>query len=75
MIRTPEWKLIRDFNHEGRDELYHLTADPGETRNRIDDSSPAARSAFAALDARLLAQMEKIKDPVLPQARSRLGSK
>jgi uncharacterized sulfatase len=75
MIRTPEWKLIRDFNNEGRDEFYHLAADPGETRNRIDDSSPAARSALAALDTRLLAQMEMIKDPVLPQARKRLGSK
>jgi arylsulfatase A-like enzyme len=71
MMRTPEWKLIRDFNNEGRDELYHLAADPGETRNLIDDPGPAAKKAVSNLDARILARMEEIKDPVLPQARLR----
>lgn len=75
MMRTPEWKLIRDFNNEGRDELYHLTADPGETRNLIDDPGPSIKKTIAALDARIVAQMVENKDPVLPQARQRLGSK
>lgn len=75
MMRTPEWKLIRDFNNEGRDELYHLAADPGETRNRINDPDAAVKEAIATLDARILARMEEIRDPVLPQARARRGSK
>lgn len=37
MLRTPEWKLVRDMKNQGRDELYHLTVDPDETRNVIDD--------------------------------------
>lgn len=71
-LRTPEWKLTRDFNSEGRDELYHLAADPDETRNLIADGSPAVTKARAALDARILAKMEELKDPALPQARARL---
>ncbi len=37
VIRTPEWKLMRDFRRPGKDELYHLAADPGETQNVIND--------------------------------------
>ena len=33
MIRTPEWKLVRHFEPEGTDELYHLSEDPGEAHN------------------------------------------
>lgn len=53
MIRTPEWKLIRDFLNSGRDELYHLAADPEETRNLIADGAfQAERERLeAALDA------------------------
>ena len=75
MIRTPEWKLMRDFSMEGRDELYHLAADPDETRNLIADASPATKKILAALDARVLAKMTELKDPALPQARARLGVK
>ena len=71
MYRTPEWKLIRDFNNEGRDELYHLTADPDETRNLIAEGSPAVKKILADLDTRILAKMEELKDPALPQARAR----
>jgi uncharacterized sulfatase len=70
-IRTPEWKLMRDFNSQGRDELYHLAADPDETRNLIADASPATKKILAALDARILAQMEALQDPALPLARAR----
>ena len=73
MYRTAEWKLIRDFNNEGRDELYHLALDPEETRNLIHDPSPEAKKAITDLDARLRAKMEEIKDPVIPLARQRLG--
>jgi uncharacterized sulfatase len=73
MYRTREWKLMRDFNNEGRDELYHLAVDPDETRNLINDSSPPVKAMLAELDARILARMEETGDPVLPQARARLG--
>ena len=73
MIRTPQWKLIRDFNNEGRDELYHLAVDAAETRNVIDDTAPATRKVIAELDARILAKMEELKDPVLPLARKRVS--
>ena len=73
MYRTPDWKLVRDFNNEGRDELYHLAADPGEARNLIADPGPAAKKARADLDARILAKMTEHNDPVLPLARKRAG--
>nr|MBP9903847.1 DUF4976 domain-containing protein [Verrucomicrobiota bacterium] len=68
MYRTPEWKLVRDFKNEGRDELFHLAADPGETRNLIADPSPAARVAYHDLTARIFAKMAEIHDPLLSQA-------
>ena len=71
MYRTPDWKLVRDFNNEGRDELYHLAADPDETRNLIADGSPAVKQILTDLDTRILAKMEELKDPALPQARAR----
>lgn len=43
MYRTPEWKLMRDFRRPGKDELYDLKNDPGETKNLIDDPAYAAR--------------------------------
>jgi choline-sulfatase len=58
MFRTPEWKLVRDFRNEGRDELYHLATDPGEARNLIDE--PDARSSRDSLDGRLRARMEML---------------
>jgi uncharacterized sulfatase len=73
MIRTPQWKLIRDFNNEGRDELYHLAVDAAESRNAIDDPAPTTRKVIAELDARILAKMEELKDPVLPLAKKRIG--
>lgn len=41
-IRTPEWKLVRDFRRPNHDELYDLKADPGEMRNLIEDPLHAA---------------------------------
>jgi arylsulfatase A-like enzyme len=40
MIRTSEWKYI--WNLTDTDELYHLTEDPAELVNRIDDPDNAA---------------------------------
>lgn len=61
--RTPEWKYIRDFKHEGKDELYYLVDDPEEHNNLIAVQDPRARRARADLDARLTKCMERINDP------------
>ncbi len=61
MVRTPEWKLILagNANHQ----LFHLAADPGETRNLYADEQHAA--IREQLRATLRAHMEEIGDPAL----------
>jgi choline-sulfatase len=63
MYRTPEWKLVRDFRIEGRDELYHLAEDPAESRNRIGDADVA--DIRERLDAQLRTRMRELGDPLL----------
>jgi len=58
MYRTPEWKLIRDFARDEKDELYDLVNDPAESRNLIDE--PAAQTIRKQLDAKLLARMKTL---------------
>ena len=62
MIRTPQWKLIRHFEPDGQDELYHLAGDPGELRNRIDSTEPEYRAQRKALNRRLEDWMARIGD-------------
>jgi choline-sulfatase len=52
-IRTPEWKLVRDFRNPARDELYHLETDPGEAVNRIGSPDAAVQKMRKQLDAAL----------------------
>jgi uncharacterized sulfatase len=63
MYRTPEWKLVRDFAQQGRDELYHLAADPEERANLIDNG--ASRDARERLNEKLLACMRQLGDPLV----------
>jgi len=66
MYRTPEWKLVRDFRNPGRDELYHLAADPEERVNLF-----YAREHYPVrerLETALRARMEALRDPVLDAA-------
>lgn len=60
MLRTPQWKLVRDFLNPERDEFYDLTADPGETTNLI--RHPGVQSAIAKLGERLLVRMRAVGD-------------
>ena len=71
MYRTPEWKLIRDFLNEGRDELYHLTEDPGETTNLIASEDPAVARIIEQLHGKIIEYMRDTNDPVLEQAEGR----
>jgi uncharacterized sulfatase len=69
MFRTPEWKLIRDFLNPERDELYHLSIDPTEATNLINDPSKEVETIVQQLHARILAKMQEIGDPVLTDAK------
>ena len=60
MWRTRQWKLVRD-SREGMDELYHLSSDPGERRNLIDDPRPQVRKAVERLDRALRRRMNEIE--------------
>ena len=50
-VRTEEWKYIRYPDVEETDELYHIAADPMETRNLVND--PAHREKLDELKAEL----------------------
>ena len=69
MYRTPEWKLVRDFNNAGRDELYNLRDDPGETTNLMDSTDPTVQAMIAKLHAKILERMTATNDPALELAR------
>jgi len=57
-IRTADWKLV--INLFDRDELYHLSEDPDEAINRIDD--PACATVRNDLHDRLLAWQDTHHD-------------
>ena len=63
--RTPQWKLVRDFLNPGKDELYHLEADPDEAKNLIDSTDPKVLAVKKDLNQKLAAKMWEIKDPVV----------
>ena len=63
--RTPRWKLVRDFKHVIKDELYDLMKDPGETRNLIDSSDLQVQQVRRLLNGKLLERMRAINDPAL----------
>ncbi len=59
-VRTAEWKYIERFK-QTPNELYHLTDDPGERTNLIDD--PAMAQKRTELRARLQAFFAQHADP------------
>jgi len=63
MIRTDAWKLVRNFAHGGKDELYHLAEDPGELVDLIDD--PKAKAVRDQLARRLADWQQRLDDPIL----------
>jgi uncharacterized sulfatase len=67
VYRTPEWKLMRDFKREGKDELYNLAEDPAETCNLIDD--PKYKDIQESLYGKILAKMKRSGDAVLEEIR------
>ena len=63
MIRTSNWKLVRDFLNPERDELFDLKNDPSESRNVIGHKKNAV--VVRELHTQILARMKAVKDPVL----------
>jgi len=63
--RTVRWKLVRDFKHKDKDELYDLVNDPAETRNLIDSANRAVQSHRQFLNTKLLNAMRRVNDPAL----------
>ncbi|MFO7634531.1 MAG: sulfatase-like hydrolase/transferase [Caldilinea sp.] len=61
MVRTRDWKYI--WNPTAEDELYDMTDDPGELRNRAAD--PACGESLQTLRAHLVDWMGETKDPLL----------
>lgn len=63
MVRTRDWKLV--YNPVAEDELYGVSADPGEIHNRIGD--PLLREIEPTLRSMLRDWMASIRDPLLNQ--------
>ena len=63
--RTTQWKLIQDFLNSGRDELYDLQADPGETNNLANSDRPDAQIVYKQLAQLIRARMIELNDPFL----------
>lgn len=63
MIRTSNWKLVRDFLNPERDELFDLKNDPSESRNVIGQKKNAV--VVRELHTQILTRMKAVKDPVL----------
>ena len=68
MIRTANWKLVRDFRNPERDELFDLKHDPAESSNVIKEKKNAA--VVKELHGMILARMRSVKDPVLSQIKT-----
>lgn len=64
VYRTVRWKLKRDFLNPGQDELFDLQNDPDETVNLAQSDRGDAKSAFQELTAKIVAHMNKLRDPV-----------
>ncbi|MHC4659282.1 MAG: sulfatase family protein [Planctomycetota bacterium] len=68
--RTPRWKLVRDFKHKDKDELYDLANDPAETRNLINSPDAEVQKERQLLNVKLLERMRHINDPALGHTRA-----
>ncbi len=60
MLRTQQWKLVRDFLNPERDEFYDLGNDPEETTNLV--RHPAVRAEIERLSAALQGRMREVGD-------------
>lgn len=64
-IRTPRWKLVRDFLNPWRDEFYDLKNDPEERENLIFDNRFEVQVARQSLHEQIIEKMHHLGDSVL----------
>ena len=64
--RTPSWKYMKDFASPGREELYDLSRDPGETKNLAASTRPEHVRIKSQLAQKILERMATLKDPARP---------
>ena len=65
MLRTPTWKLMIDYQNQGRVELCDLVSDPHETKNLVAAEDPAVAAAIARLRGKIHDCMRQLNDPAL----------
>ncbi len=58
--RTPAWKLVLDFAHPDRGELYDLRADPREHHNLYASDEPAHRQVIDEFKQKIVDRMRQI---------------
>ncbi|MCR9229142.1 MAG: sulfatase-like hydrolase/transferase [Flavobacteriaceae bacterium] len=63
--RNANWKLVKDFLNEGRDELYNMKTDPEEEHNLINEGDEQLEKVKEMLTGKILGKMEEIGDPLL----------
>lgn len=73
--RTPEWKLVQDFQDPTRNELYHLKEDPEEKENLFFNDSPEIQRKIKELSDRIQEKMRKTQDPLANKSKSLNGIK
>ena len=64
-LRSGRYKLVVDFQHFIKDELYDLETDPHEHHNIIDSAGPFIQKQRIILNKKLLKKMREINDPAL----------
>ena len=63
--RTPDWKIVIDFEDESKNELYHLKIDAQEKNNLFQSTEPEIVKKRADLKKMLFDKMKEINDPLL----------
>lgn len=61
-LKSGNWKLVKDFNHNNMDELYNLQHDPDERINLIDSDEMKTVRQKRVLEEKLLKKMGEIGD-------------
>lgn len=60
--RTPEWKIVRDFSDDGKDEFYNLMTDPNEKNNLFHETDQAVQKKRDDLERKMMDIMNSIND-------------
>ncbi len=63
--RTPKWKYMTDLANPGREELYDLNTDPGETKNLAASTRPEHVQIKQRLGQLIRKRMTELNDPAL----------